>query len=515
MMPLCHFMKPCRITRPQLKVAKEFLQSGDKHRIGQRSLLACSSFAFHISRNERRSNSSTILILRNSVSQAMYPRQHSSVFSRQMSFQIPRTPVPKPSQIKSKFEDQSESMEEIADETVLHLLNQIYEADSPQGILNTYEKWQGRFNEVHSARALWCLSQVCERDGKDQELPQEGNLPATISRTELVKMDGFRNLCGKVLRDSPHMDNHLFLHTLDALKKLNVPESSSLVQTLLEQSKHRVNTFSANNLSYFAAILNKMPSSISLVNALLDGIALRIPEVLDDMMTAMTVITLLKVVGTRLSFQEQKKLVNRLTAIVSVNQDIDIYSIMNSLKALVGVKGHTKTYCQLATDLLKDDLSKFSQYDLVDLMNTLSQLHYYNEEFYQMVGDLITQNITETSESSQWSVNQLSHICRLYARWAHIHPDLLNAIAEYICKESNQQYSFHDLTHIIQPYAKFDYLPPNDLQFLDFMMSACNMGDLEMQDLGMCVAMATLVHYGRCLDRMMDFILDEGKCMMS
>ncbi|XP_072019912.1 FAST kinase domain-containing protein 3, mitochondrial-like [Amphiura filiformis] len=429
---------------------------------------------------------------------------HSSILNTQQPpWQMPRTTVPSPNQVKP----QSEPVEEMVDEGSLILLEQICDADSVQAILGVYEEQEDKFTEVHSARALWCLGQVCGRDYQ-KVASDVDHLPAEIGTTELIKMEGFRHLCSKVLQDSPHMSDASFLSILDSVQRLNISDRSDLVRTLLEQCKHRLNTLPPNELSLLVVILNRIPGSNTLARLLLDGAALKVPDIINDITQLIMVARFLKVLGRRLSFDDQKKLVNRLLAILIAGNNLTVESVIQGLTAVVDMRGHTKTYCKLALEFLVDKLDEVFRRDLVSIMIALSKHRYYDEEFFQVVGDHIAQMITSSSGSyDAWNLNQLSHICRVYTMFNHLHPALLDAIAELIV-QSNRPYTMLSLTNITQAFAKLAYLPPDVPQILDFVTNACNMAEMEKEPFWVCISIATsLMCCGRYPDQMVEFIL--------
>ncbi|XP_033625321.1 FAST kinase domain-containing protein 2, mitochondrial-like [Asterias rubens] len=378
-------------------------------------------------------------------------------------------------------------IEKIVDGRSLRVLEELHDAFSTSAVFQAVRELGGDLTEVHAAQAIIKLSQIQNQMATSME-DDQGNSTQLVKVTEENRLSVHRDkefvkLCQLTLRHARALDSNSLVNVLKAVVDLGIPQSSMMIQTLLVNAEHRLNSLNCDELAMLASKLNKMQQNDQRVTALLQAIALLVPTRIDTCANVTSLNTLLYTTGQHLDKRTLSQMAIRSIAILKAKAETDPQAVVrdttNTMFALESIGYHNPEFLREACEILTAYIEHLPPDMLRRVLDSLPSWQCYSPRLLEKAGDLIADSINE------WSFNDLSKILASYSVQRFLHKNLLNKLATSVCERSLEGVKFGTLIKLVTPFAKFHHTP-TDIGVFDLVEDAaeCELEESQRDDLG-------------------------------
>lgn len=343
-------------------------------------------------------------------------------------------------------------------------LEKLYEAEFPKDIFKVCQEYKPYLTEIHISRALQQLANVWD-------LGQENVPMATDSRNALVTVEPvFRDLCHSCLREAQHMDDSSFLLSLRALLRMNVPENSALIHTLLSHSQYRMNQMSSANLAILCQVLNSLKLSSELSQALHKALVLLIPKMIPKADKVWQLVAFMETAAVKLSSVHRGKILHKLLALVKLDPFVTAQDCFSVLLALRSSNFQSAQLVKETCNHLEKCFQDLSDTQLCELFRVLGHFQYLDVHLMEELCKFVSQSYDNFNDES------FSKVFKGLSAAKFVHRELAKAGCRYVVETSSDKDLGVELS-LIASIARYCFelnMKPEGLEnFLKHAESVC------------------------------------------
>ncbi|XP_053327715.1 FAST kinase domain-containing protein 2, mitochondrial [Spea bombifrons] len=258
----------------------------------------------------------------------------------------------------------------------------------------------------------------------------------------------FENLCRQAMHTAHKMTLDDLVYTLHAVVKLQVPQNSRLVQTLLRVCQEHLNEFEEREMSILASSLNVMESCRN-VDSLRSGLRLLVEVRMPEINGILPLQTMMRCIGKDAPLSLKKKLERKALEM------LDQFTLPNAqhmFTTLAAVNMRSFPLLNFCKQKIIENVDGIPFWRLIHILNACHQLSYRDEEMLTAIGDYVVDTMY------MWQNKQVSLFLLQMETLGFRHVSLLDSFAKKVM-ESPQELTLKDLIAIIKVYSALNHLP--------------------------------------------------------
>jgi FAST kinase domain-containing protein 2 len=280
-------------------------------------------------------------------------------------------------------------------------------------------------------------------------------------------------LCQQLQRIAPSTaDTDDLITCLKTLVFCEVAPESSIMKTVLQLIKSRVNELRIQNFSFISHLLNRVK------NPLADALTIALPVVFETQLETQLDPDNVKnmceclryAIDKRMPVSKVKFIADSLLANTSKWENSQLLSVILSLGKVRYLSEHG------LSPLLEDTLSRLAKEvnrierrDLIKMAIKTSEnyssksQYWYNEEFCNATAQRVVQE--------QWPFTSTSEIGRSFSKFSYVNFEFLDHYSSLIDNISFEKLKMHP-RYLLAPFADASYKSPNMEKMVDFLLTS-------------------------------------------
>uniref|UniRef100_A0A8C5WJY7 RAP domain-containing protein n=1 Tax=Leptobrachium leishanense TaxID=445787 RepID=A0A8C5WJY7_9ANUR len=305
----------------------------------------------------------------------------------------------------------------------------------------------------HISRVFTTMWTIYKNIGKEGKLDYEKQF--------MMKHPNFKKLCYQAMLAAPVMNKTDLVYTFYSVVKLQVPQKTKLVQTLLRVCQDRLSEFEEREISVLAKALKSMESCAN-VDSLRAGLRLLVGLRLPDVPSPSVLQSLMMCVGPDAPLLLQKKVVRKA---VELRDQFTPPNAIHMIKFLAEIKFRSLPLLNISKRIIIDEIHSVPFRDILHVLKACKQLSFTDEELLTAVGDYFLNTI------HMWQTNEIKLYLQSMTGFGFRHVPFLDAFADRVI-ENPQTLTLKNLLPISIVYAVLNHLPEGrSQQFLEALNS--------------------------------------------
>uniref|UniRef100_A0A8C5MV20 RAP domain-containing protein n=2 Tax=Leptobrachium leishanense TaxID=445787 RepID=A0A8C5MV20_9ANUR len=278
----------------------------------------------------------------------------------------------------------------------------------------------------------------------------------------MIEHQYFENLCHQAILSTHKMSPSELAYILLYVVRLQLPQSTMLVQTLLTFCQKHLHDFNVSEICVLCIALEGVESCDnvdSLRRKLRKQVEFRLPEI----QKVLHLQVLMNFVGQDAPLSLKEELVKKALAMKDQFSLPNTHYMISSLAAINMSSLPLLTFCKRK---LIDSIHSVPFWKMVRVLNACYRLSYQDEELLTAIGDYFFHTLY------MWQTKRVSLLLHLMGNLGFRHVPLLDAFAEKIIANP-QALNLKDLEFIANVYSVLNHLPEGrSQQFLDALNSS-------------------------------------------
>ncbi|CAH2306395.1 FAST kinase domain-containing 2, mitochondrial isoform X1 [Pelobates cultripes] len=269
----------------------------------------------------------------------------------------------------------------------------------------------------------------------------------------MFEHQNFENLCRQAMLAAHRMGPGDLVYTLHAVVKLQVPQTTRLVQTLLRVCQERLNELEEREISIVASALDGMERCGN-VDSLRAGLRVLVELRLPEIKRIMPLQTMMNCIGKDAPLSLKKKLENKA---LEMRGQFTLPNAQHMFASLAAINLTSLPLLNFCKRNIIDNIDVIPFWKMVKILNACIQLSYRDEELLTAIGDYILDTIY------LWETKQVSIFLMQMAKLGFRHVSLLDSFAEKVI-ENPESLTLKDLVCIAKVYSLLNHLPEGQSQ---------------------------------------------------
>ncbi|KAJ7345418.1 hypothetical protein JRQ81_001368 [Phrynocephalus forsythii] len=326
---------------------------------------------------------------------------------------------------------------------------------SPTDVLDLVSKYPVFRKHVSNCfSAMWVLT-------KKLSLRQKG-----YEKSLMFEHPAFSHLCQTLIHEAKFMCRDDLAYSMLAVVRLEIPEDTQLVQTLLRICQERLNEFNDRCLSVLASALAEMGSSKN-VEALRYGIQLLVDQRLTETSDVFILQTYMKCIGKGAPLKLKIKLENKL---FSNMEKFSVPNAQHMFNVLAEMKYRSIPILNTCSEKVIDNIQGIPFKNMLKILISCFELRYQNITLYSAIGDYAA------SVFYMLETKQVVLLLCAFKNLCFRPVDLMDAFAEKLMADPESLNMKHIIA-IVDCYCSLNHFPKGQkkkfLETLDTFLNNC------------------------------------------
>uniref|UniRef100_A0A8C3I4Y0 FAST kinase domains 2 n=1 Tax=Chrysemys picta bellii TaxID=8478 RepID=A0A8C3I4Y0_CHRPI len=280
----------------------------------------------------------------------------------------------------------------------------------------------------------------------------------------MVEHPAFMQLCQCLMKNSRSMCCDDLVYSLHAVVKLELPQNTQLVQTLLRVCQERLNEFDDRCVAVLAATLATMGKSRN-VDALQAGLQLLVEQRIPKTSNIFMLQSMMKCFGKDAPLSLKRKFEDR------VLRELDHLTPLNAqnmFSALAAMNHCSILLLDASSNKIIGDIHGFSFWQLIHVLKSCSILRYRNVALCSAIANYVTSHIY------MWDTNQLVLLLSAFGGLRFRPVELMDILAEKVTSHP-ESLNLKYILGVLRVYSLLNHVPKcQNQEFLESLNSALN-----------------------------------------
>ncbi|XP_053899909.1 FAST kinase domain-containing protein 2, mitochondrial [Malaclemys terrapin pileata] len=324
---------------------------------------------------------------------------------------------------------------------------------SPCDVLDLVSKYA--ISEKHCSscfNAMWMLTKKLSEDQKRYE------------KQLMVEHPEFMQLCQCLMKNSRSMWCDDLVYSLHAVVKLELPQNTQLVQTLLRVCQERLNDFDDRCVAVLAATLATMGKSRN-VDALQAGLQLLVEQRIPKISNIFMLQSLMKCFGKDAPLSLKRKFEDR---VLRELDHLTPVNAQNMFSALAAMNYCSTVILDASSNKIIESIHGFSFWQLIHVLKSCSILRYRNVVLYSAIANYVTSHIY------MWDTNQIALFLSAFGGLRFRPVELMDILAEKVTSHP-ESLDLKYILGVLRVYSLLNHVPKcQNQEFLESLNGALN-----------------------------------------